>query len=306
MRTDKVNYYLDIAQQVAKRGTCLRRNYGAIIVQNDEIISTGYCGSPRGTENCCDLGVCKRQELKVPSGERYELCLAGDTVIKLSDGTYETIESLSNKDISETGVYSKDISTGEIISAQAFNIHKTGVRKDIVEIILDNGKSIRCTSDHLILMSNGVYKKAMNLKPEDGISGMGYAEGSDSIKVKILKVKEIKTLNVEIPVYDMSVPEFENFAVDLGDNSCIFVHNCRSVHAEQNAIISAARRDMIGSTLYLVGLDAQTGELNEEAECCMLCKRLIMNAGISQVIIRRTETDYDVQNVALWSLSKDL
>lgn len=65
-RRDKKNYYLDIAQTVAERGTCLRRNYGAIIVHNDEIISTGYVGAPRGRKNCNDLGVCIRCELKIP------------------------------------------------------------------------------------------------------------------------------------------------------------------------------------------------------------------------------------------------
>lgn len=73
-RRDKINYYLDIAQVVAERGTCIRRNYGAIIVKNDEIISTGYVGAPRGRQNCSDLGRCIRQELKIPRGERYEMC----------------------------------------------------------------------------------------------------------------------------------------------------------------------------------------------------------------------------------------
>ena len=73
-RVDKINYYLDIAQTVAARGTCLRRNFGAIIVKNDEIISTGYVGAPRGRQNCCDLGYCTREKLNVPRGERYELC----------------------------------------------------------------------------------------------------------------------------------------------------------------------------------------------------------------------------------------
>ena len=74
MRTDKTNYYLDIAETVLERGTCLRRNYGAIIVKNDQIISTGYVGAPRGRQNCIDMGVCVRENLKVPRGERYELC----------------------------------------------------------------------------------------------------------------------------------------------------------------------------------------------------------------------------------------
>ena len=74
MRRDKINYYLDIAETVSERGTCLRRNYGAIIVKNDQIISTGYVGAPRGRKNCCDIGECKRNKLAIPRGERYELC----------------------------------------------------------------------------------------------------------------------------------------------------------------------------------------------------------------------------------------
>ena len=73
-RTNKQNYYLDIADAVLERSTCLRRKYGAIIVRNDEIISTGYNGAPRGRRNCTDLGYCMRENLHIPSGERYELC----------------------------------------------------------------------------------------------------------------------------------------------------------------------------------------------------------------------------------------
>ncbi len=73
-RQDKTSYYLDIAETVAGRGTCLRRNYGAVIVKNDQIISTGYVGAPRGRKNCCDLNYCTREKLGIPRGERYELC----------------------------------------------------------------------------------------------------------------------------------------------------------------------------------------------------------------------------------------
>lgn len=76
MRISKTNYYFGVAKAVAERGTCLRRKYGAIIVKDDEIISTGYVGAPRGRTNCCDTGVCKRQEMNIPSGERYELCVS--------------------------------------------------------------------------------------------------------------------------------------------------------------------------------------------------------------------------------------
>ncbi len=73
-RVSKENYYLDIAQTVASRSTCLRKAYGAIIVKNDVIVSTGYNGAPRGRKNCSDIGACLREEMKIPRGERYELC----------------------------------------------------------------------------------------------------------------------------------------------------------------------------------------------------------------------------------------
>ena len=73
-RRDKQNYYLDLAEMVSQRGTCLRRLYGAVIVKNDEVIATGYVGAPRGRKNCSDLKVCIRQKLKIPRGERYEMC----------------------------------------------------------------------------------------------------------------------------------------------------------------------------------------------------------------------------------------
>ena len=146
-RTDKVNYYLDIADAVLHRSTCIRRQYGAIIVRNDEIISTGYNGAPRGRRNCSDLGFCRREALHVPSGERYELC--------------------------------------------------------------------------------------------------------------------------------------------------------RSVHAEQNAIISASRRDMLGGTLYLVGREVATGKLTDAVPCSM-CKRTIINSGISEVIARNADGSFLITDVNEW------
>jgi dCMP deaminase len=147
-RRDKHNYYLDIAETVLERGTCLRRNYGSIIVKNDEIISTGYTGAPRGRANCNEIGFCKRDQLNVPRGTQYELC--------------------------------------------------------------------------------------------------------------------------------------------------------RSVHSEANAIISAARKDMIGASLYLVGKDAKTGELEPNANSCIMCRRLIINAGIEMVIIRDTKDTFRIINVQGW------
>ena len=147
-RIDKANYYLDIASTVLERSTCLRKCYGAIIVNNDEIISSGYNGAPRGRKNCGDLGFCTREELNIPSGERYELC--------------------------------------------------------------------------------------------------------------------------------------------------------RSVHAEANCIISAPRNDMLGSTLYLSCLDAKTGELYGDVEPCSMCKRMIINAGISEVVIRTAPNEMRTIVVNSW------
>ena len=152
-RTSKENYYLDIADSVSERSTCLRRRYGAIIVRNDEIISTGYNGAPRGRRNCTDLGHCTRDALNIPSGERYELC--------------------------------------------------------------------------------------------------------------------------------------------------------RSVHAEANAIISAARRDMMDATLYLVGRDAKTGAILTDTTSCSMCRRLIINAGIRKVIARVGETEYTETEVRNWIFNDD-
>ena len=75
-RPDWTEYFLDIARAVGRRSTCLRRKYGAIIVKDRIIISTGYNGAPRGQANCIDTGVCERERLHIPKGQNYELCVA--------------------------------------------------------------------------------------------------------------------------------------------------------------------------------------------------------------------------------------
>jgi tRNA(Arg) A34 adenosine deaminase TadA len=97
---------------------------------------------------------------------------------------------------------------------------------------------------------------------------------------------EIQTILYEesIPVYCLAVEGSNNFAVDLGDNSCVVVHNCESVHSECNAIISAGRERTIGATLYLAGKNMETGE-SIVGEPCLLCRRIIKNAGIEKVIV---------------------
>ncbi len=110
-RTNKQNYYLNIADSVLDRSTCLRRKYGAIIVRNDEIISTGYNGAPRGRRNCTDLGVCARETLKIPSGERYELC-------RSVHAEANAIISASRRDMLGATLYlvGRDAATGELLT----------------------------------------------------------------------------------------------------------------------------------------------------------------------------------------------
>lgn len=97
-RQNKHNYYLDIAEVVSERCTCLRRHYGAIIVKNDEIISTGYVGAPRGRKNCTDINICIREKLNIPRGERYELC-------RSVHAEANAIISASRKDIIGADIY---------------------------------------------------------------------------------------------------------------------------------------------------------------------------------------------------------
>lgn len=135
-RTDKTNYYLDIADAVSKRGTCLRRNYGAIIVQHDEIIATGYVGAPRGRKNCSDLGRCIRSELNIPRGQRYELCRSvhAEANAIISAKREEMIGAtlyLSGRDMS-TGGYVPDACCCSMCKRMVINagIEKVIVRND--------------------------------------------------------------------------------------------------------------------------------------------------------------------------------
>ena len=110
-RISKENYYLNIAETVIGRATCLRRCYGAIIVKNDEIISTGYNGAPRGRANCSDLGYCSREAMKIPRGERYELC-------RSVHAEANAIISASRRDMAGGTIYlvGRDARTGQLLS----------------------------------------------------------------------------------------------------------------------------------------------------------------------------------------------
>ena len=116
-RTSKDEYYLDIADSVLSRSTCLRRKYGAIIVKADEILSTGYNGSPRGRENCSDLGYCTREHLNIPAGERYELC-------RSVHAEQNAIISCARRDMIGATLYlvGRDAKTGELIPASSCSL----------------------------------------------------------------------------------------------------------------------------------------------------------------------------------------
>ena len=142
-RRDKHNYYLDIAQTVLERGTCLRRNYGAIIVNNDEIVSSGYTGAPRGRKNCMDLGFCMREKLNLPRGERYELC-------RSVHSEANAIISASRKEMIGGTMYlvGKDFHTGEIVENASScamckrMIINSGIERVIVRLTPDDFKVI--------------------------------------------------------------------------------------------------------------------------------------------------------------------
>ena len=140
-RIDKINYYLDIAETVVERGTCLRRNFGAIIVKNDEIISTGYVGAPRGRKNCCDLGYCTREKLNIPRGERYELCRSvhaeANAIISASrDKMIDATLYLSGREVS-TNEYIKDSNSCSMCKRMIIN---AGIKRVIVR---DNEEEYR-------------------------------------------------------------------------------------------------------------------------------------------------------------------
>ncbi len=73
-RPSKDEYYLDLAKSVCRRGTCLKVEIGAVIIREDQVVATGYCGAPRGTKSSLQHGFCLRKKLGIPSGHRYEMC----------------------------------------------------------------------------------------------------------------------------------------------------------------------------------------------------------------------------------------
>lgn len=142
-RRDKINYYLDIAENISERCTCLRRHYGAIIVKNDEIISTGYVGAPRGRANCSDIGYCIRQKLDIPRGERYELCRsvhaeANAIISAPRDRMIDSTLYLVGREV-ESGKYIENANSCSMCKRLVIN---AGIRTVVIRIDENNYKVI--------------------------------------------------------------------------------------------------------------------------------------------------------------------
>jgi len=142
-RRDKTNYYLDLADVVSKRGTCIRRNFGAVIVKNDEVISTGYVGAPRGRKNCSDLGYCVRQKMQIPRGERYELCRSvhaeANAIISASrDKMINSTLYLSGRE-KDTGSYVKDACCCSMCKRMVIN---AGIKTVVIRDDAENYRAI--------------------------------------------------------------------------------------------------------------------------------------------------------------------
>lgn len=166
-------YWMQVAQVISTRSTCIRRQIGCVITLDNLIISSGYNGSCRKLENCSDTQVCLRDAHQIPSGTRLETCLHGDTVIKCLDGSYKTIRELaeSKKDV---WIYAYDTKTNKVVPALGKSPRKTGVRNDLLKITLDDGSSFMCTKDHRILKRNGEYAEAQHLHIGSSLMPMYY------------------------------------------------------------------------------------------------------------------------------------
>lgn len=107
VRADKINYYLDIAEVVLERSTCIRRHFGAVVVNDDRVLSTGYNGSVRDAPNCCDKNHCVRNEMNYGSGVGYEYCVA-------VHAEQNAILNISKRDAAGSSLYlvGIDVATG--------------------------------------------------------------------------------------------------------------------------------------------------------------------------------------------------
>ncbi|HIU43612.1 MAG TPA: cytidine deaminase [Candidatus Ventrousia excrementavium] len=160
-RRDKQNYYLDIAQTVLERGTCLRRNVGAIIVKNDVIISTGYAGAPRGRANCTDLGTCRREQLGIPRGQRYEMC-------RSVHAEANAIIAASREEMLGATLYlaMKDVATGKLVpDASPCNMCRRLIINAGIETVV-----VRNTEDEYTVYPVSRWIEEDDILPEDQLN----------------------------------------------------------------------------------------------------------------------------------------
>ncbi len=160
-RRDKQNYYLDIAQTVLERGTCLRRNVGAIIVKNDVIISTGYAGAPRGRANCTDLGTCRREQLGIPRGQRYEMC-------RSVHAEANAIIAASREEMLGATLYlaMKDVATGKLVpDASPCNMCRRLIINAGIETVV-----VRNTEDEYTVYPVSRWIEEDDVLPEDQLN----------------------------------------------------------------------------------------------------------------------------------------
>ena len=160
-RRDKQNYYLDIAQTVLERGTCLRRNVGAIIVKNDVIISTGYAGAPRGRANCTDLGTCRREQLGIPRGQRYDMC-------RSVHAEANAIIAASREEMLGATLYlaMKDVATGKLVpDASPCNMCRRLIINAGIETVV-----VRNTEDEYTVYPVSRWIEEDDILPEDQLN----------------------------------------------------------------------------------------------------------------------------------------
>lgn len=160
-RRDKQNYYLDIAQTVLERGTCLRRNVGDIIVKNDVIISTGYAGAPRGRANCTDLGTCRREQLGIPRGQRYEMC-------RSVHAEANAIIAASREEMLGATLYlaMKDVATGKLVpDASPCNMCRRLIINAGIETVV-----VRNTEDEYTVYPVSRWIEEDDILPEDQLN----------------------------------------------------------------------------------------------------------------------------------------
>ena len=267
MRENLDYFFMKVAFMYSTRSTCLRRQVGCVIVKDKSQIAAGYNGALAGEPHCIDHPEqCIRNQLHIPSGEKSELCLTGDNQIRLRNNSRLSLKELVERN-DNACLYSIDEHTGEVITGQVLNACLTGYRDDIVKVTFDKGV-IKCTSDHLIMTHDRKYKMAKHL-----MNCHCMAISFDSNQTYTSKVISIESIKGTFPVYDLTVPISNNFAVDVG-NIGIIVHNCVAAHSELSAIAQAAKNGICldGATIYVTH------------KPCVNCTKAIIASGIKRVV----------------------